>query len=33
MFWIDLVFQLLVFLFQGLLNVPLTALSNAVLGD
>ena len=32
MFWIDVLFEVVVFLLTGLLNIPLTALSNLVLG-
>lgn len=32
MFWMDLLFNLINFLLTGLLQIPLTALSNELLG-
>ncbi len=32
MFWMDVIFQLVVFVLTGLMQIPLTALSNAILG-
>jgi hypothetical protein len=32
MFWIDVLFEIVVFVLQGLLQIPLTLLSQSVLG-
>lgn len=32
MFWMDVLFEILVFLIQGLLQIPLTELQNRLLG-
>lgn len=32
MFWIDVLFEIIVFLLQGLLQIPLNALSNQAIG-
>ena len=32
MFWTDVIFEVIVFLVTGLLQIPLTALSDALLG-
>lgn len=32
MFWIDVLFEIIVFLLQGLLQIPLSALSNQAIG-
>ena len=32
MFWTDVLFEVIVFLVTGLLQIPLTALSDAILG-
>lgn len=32
MFWIDVIFEVVVFLATGLLNIPLTALTDLLLG-